>query len=256
MHRSRMLMAELLSKAGLLPTVGLLLTMACTPALGSTESGAPSAALTATAPTTPVPLAQPAAPASAGYSAAGLYNLANSYARAGKPGLAVLNYERARLLAPGAPDVEANEHHVRDSLHLPSEPPTRFQRAVTVVGPTPLAWTSLLGILIVSVALLAGRWSSRRRGLRRTALAAGVAAGALTVCNGAVLWPLVHEGVIVANAAPVLVSPVPMGDPLFVLPEAETVSVTAEHEGYALIRTRTGRTGWVSRANLVSVVPK
>jgi len=37
-----------------------------------------------------------------GYSAAGLYNLANSYARAGQPGMAVLNYERARLLAPAA----------------------------------------------------------------------------------------------------------------------------------------------------------
>ena len=33
-----------------------------------------------------------------GYSAAGLYNLGNSYARAGKPGMAILNYERASLL--------------------------------------------------------------------------------------------------------------------------------------------------------------
>ena len=33
-----------------------------------------------------------------GYSAAGLYNLANYYARQGKPGMAVLNYERAPAL--------------------------------------------------------------------------------------------------------------------------------------------------------------
>ena len=32
----------------------------------------------------------------------------NSYARAGKPGLAVLNYERAALLAPDDPDINAN----------------------------------------------------------------------------------------------------------------------------------------------------
>jgi len=32
-----------------------------------------------------------------------LYNLANAYARAGKPGLAVLNYERAKLLEPNDP---------------------------------------------------------------------------------------------------------------------------------------------------------
>src|SRR6202161_2860169 len=47
------------------------------------------------------------------YSADGLYNLANSYARAGKPGLAVLNYERAALLAPDDPDINANLAYVR-----------------------------------------------------------------------------------------------------------------------------------------------
>ena len=45
-------------------------------------------------------LSQPSQPLKARYSADGLYNLANSYARAGKPGLAVLYYERAALLAP------------------------------------------------------------------------------------------------------------------------------------------------------------
>ena len=41
-----------------------------------------------------------AAQAPSGYSAPALYNRANAYARAGKPGLAVLNYERAKLLEP------------------------------------------------------------------------------------------------------------------------------------------------------------
>src|SRR5271170_4000942 len=49
------------------------------------------------------------------YSADGLYNLANSYARAGKPGLAVLSYERAALLAPDDPDINANLAYVRTS---------------------------------------------------------------------------------------------------------------------------------------------
>ena len=52
------------------------------------------------------------------YSADGLYNLANSYARAGKPGLAVLNYERAALLAPYDPDIAANLEYVRTSAHV------------------------------------------------------------------------------------------------------------------------------------------
>ena len=46
-----------------------------------------------------------------------------------------------------------------------------------------------------------------------------------------------------------------MGDPLFVLPEAETVKMTAEHEGFVLVQTRAGRTGWAARASLAPVVP-
>jgi hypothetical protein len=70
-----------------------------------------------------------------------------------------------------------------------------------------------------------------------------------------VLWPKLHEAVILREATPARVAPVPMGDPLFVLPEAETVRITAEHEDFVLVRTRAGRAGWVLRANLAPVVP-
>ena len=47
-----------------------------------------------------------------------------------------------------------------------------------------------------------------------------------------------------------------MGEPLFTLPEAETVRMTAAHEGFVLVQTRTGKTGWVASANLAPVVPR
>jgi len=191
-----------------------------------------------------------------GYSAAGLYNLANSYARAGKPGMAVLNYERATLLAPNDPDIEANLRFVRDASRLPSDRPTWFERSVRVAGPTTLSWAGVMGVLIAGVSLLAGRLSSRHRGLRRVALGCAIALIGLTVCNGVVLWPRLHEAVVITNATPVRVSPVPMGDPLFVLPEAETVKMTAEHEGFVLIQTRAGQRGWIARANLAPIVPR
>src|ERR1700680_589979 len=56
-----------------------------------------------------------------GDSASPLYTSANAYARAGKPGLAVLNYERASLLAPDDPDVAANLRFVRESAHVAVE---------------------------------------------------------------------------------------------------------------------------------------
>jgi hypothetical protein len=46
-----------------------------------------------------------------------------------------------------------------------------------------------------------------------------------------------------------------MGDPLFILKEAETVKMGAEHEGFALVQTRAGRTGWAARASLAPIVP-
>jgi hypothetical protein len=90
--------------------------------------------------------------------------------------------------------------------------------------------------------------------MRLAAVALGIALVGLTICNGIVLWPKLHEGVVITGATPARVSPVPMGDTLFVLPEADTVSMLAEHESFVLVRTRTGRSGWVSRANLAAVV--
>jgi hypothetical protein len=198
--------------------------------------------------------------AQAGYSAAGLYNAANAYARAGKPGMAVLHYERARLLAPDDPDIEANLRLVRESLRLPSESRNALARAVAFASPTTIAWIGVIGLLIVGFSVLAAQIHprhrlGRHRAIRRAATLIGMAMIGLTVANGAVVWPRLHEAVVIAGNTAVRVSPAPMGDPLFVLPEAETVKMTAEHEGFVLVQTRGGRTGWAARASLAPVVP-
>jgi hypothetical protein len=200
--------------------------------------------------------AQAAAPDETGYSAAALYNSANAYARAGKPGLAVLNYERASLLAPADPDVEANLRFVRESSHVSAEPQRWIDRLVKVASPTVVAWLGVAGVVMIGSGLLAGLLAPRRRRTRLTAIIAGAALVGFTFSNGMILWPKLHEAVVLTAATPARVAPVPMGDPLFVLPEAETVSITADHDDFLLVRTRAGRTGWVSRANLAPVVPR
>jgi hypothetical protein len=189
------------------------------------------------------------------YSAAGLYNLANSYARAGKPGMAVLNYERAALLAPTDPDIEANLNYVRVTSHLSPLRRSRFERALELANPELAAWIGIAGLAIVGVCLCAGKVSPRFRLARGLGVLLGSALMGLTVCNAIWQWPKLQEAVVIAEAAPVRVSPVPMGDPLFELPEAETITVTARHERFVLVRTRAGLTGWVSQANLAAVVP-
>ena len=198
---------------------------------------------------------QTSLPSHARYSADGLYNLANSYARAGKPGLAVLNYERAALLAPNDADINANLEYVRASAHVPSAPRSRFARIALAVTPAVAGWLGVLGIVLVGAGLLARKMTPRFRWARACGILVGVALIALTVSNAMLLWPRMHEAVVLINQTPARVSPVPMGDTAFVLPEAETVTMTAEHEDFVLIRTRGGLSGWVARANVGAVVP-
>ncbi len=189
------------------------------------------------------------------YSADGLYNLANSYARAGKPGLAVLYYERAALLAPNDADINANLEHVRALAHASPEPPNRFARIALRVNPALSAWGGVLGIALVGAGLLARGRASRSQRARYAAILFGAVLIAWTVSNAMLSRPRLHEAVVLIDKAPVRVAPVPMGDTAFVLAEAETVTMTAEHEGFVLIRTRGGLSGWVAGASLGAVIP-
>jgi hypothetical protein len=202
------------------------------------------------------PAASPAAaPDAAGYSAADFYNVANADARAGKTGMAVLNYERARLLAPNDADIAANLRATRVAAHLPATAPGWIERAGLMANPTLIAWLGVLGLVLTGASVVARSRYPRFRWVRRLALTAGIALMVLTGCNAFVMWPLVHEAVVLTAATPVRVAPVPMGDPLFVLPEGETVRITTAHEDFVLIRTGAGRTGWVARASVAAVVP-
>jgi hypothetical protein len=191
-----------------------------------------------------------------GYSVAGLYNLGNSYARVGKPGMAILNYERASLLSPNDPDVQDNLRYVRASAHLPADVPDTFDRVARIASPFWVSWIGVLGLMIVGASVIAAQLSLRHRLVRGAAALLGVSMLGLTLCNALALWPRLHQGVVIAAATPVRVSPVPMGDPLFTLAEGEKVKITAEHEGFALIETRVGRAGWIANSNFAPIVPR
>ena len=197
-------------------------------------------------------IAQPSQPS---YSANGLYNLGNSYARAGKPGLAVLSYERAALLAPGDPDINANLAYVRAAAHVSIKPQNRIARLVQATSPTSAAWLGVLGIAFVGMGLVARRAVPRFVWIPGGTILLGVALLALTVSNAMLLWPRMHEAVVLIDQTPARVSPAPMADTAFVLREAQSVTIQAQHEDFVLIRTRGGLSGWVAGANLGAVVP-
>lgn len=191
----------------------------------------------------------------AGFSAEGLYNLANSYDRAGKPGMAILNYERARLLAPNDPDIDANLQAVRLASGLPAEQPAWFERAATLIRPAVAAWLGVLGLLVVGVSALCGLRTMQLAWLRRVGLLLGLLLIGSTVANGLVLWPRLQRAIVLVTGTPVRATPAPLGESLFTLPEGATVTMLGEHQDFVFVQIKPETRGWVARARIATVVP-
>ena len=217
---------------------------------GTLQAALMVAALTAGGPT---PAHQAAAP---GYSFASLYNTANAYARAGQPGMAALNYERASLLAPDNPDVAANLLAVRRAAGLPAESRSRLDRTLGAADPTLISWLGVLGVALMALSASAGGLPASYSRIRVAGAVIGLALVGLTVASAALLWPRLHEAIVIVSAAPARVAPAPMGEALFVLKEAQAVRTAGEYEGFVLVRTPAGRTGWVWHTDLEAVVPQ
>lgn len=196
-----------------------------------------------------------AAQPSAGYSATQLYNQANASVRDGKPGIAVLNYERAHLLAPYDPDIRANLNFVRDTSRLPAVNGSWFERVIGLASPNSLFWLGCIGIVIAGASELVRRLYPRRGMSLRAATAAGLSLIVLTLWSAAVVWPILNEAVVIAPTAPERMAPAAMAEPLTTLREAQIVTVEAERPDFALVHSASGQTGWVARAELASIVP-
>ena len=192
--------------------------------------------------------------APSGYSAATLFNRANACARTGKTGLAILNYERAQLLAPSDADVAANLHFVRAKAGLPDTSESWLSRSLIWIRPNTLAWLGSFGLVLAGVGILLVRLYSQRRLAFRALIFAGALLVVTDIGSAIAMWPKANEAVIMVREAPARTSPVLAAEPLFKLREGETVTVRAEHQDFSLVQTAAGRSGWVDRADLSRVV--
>jgi len=188
------------------------------------------------------------------YSAPALYNLGNSYARAGSPAFAVLNYERARVLAPMDPDIRANLRHVRESAGLPAESGPWLTRHSRLANPDTMYWLGVIGLGIAGVSLLLRRLKVGHRAALAAAASVGLLLTAMGLWDSAATAAILEESVVM-QSSPASASPIVGAEPLFTVPQAEVVSVRDQHGGFALIRDSSGREGWVARGNLTPIIP-
>jgi hypothetical protein len=189
-----------------------------------------------------------------GYSEAALFNQANACARQGRVGPAILNYERALMLAPADADVAANLHFVRAKAGLPDVQENGPARSFESVRPNTLAWLGCLGLTLAGLSLLLLRCFPRHHMACGLMTFVGALLVAATVGSAVLMWPKVHEAVILAGEVPARISPAAFAVPAFKLREGEIVTVQSEHNGFLLVRTPAGRSGWVAGTDLGLIV--
>lgn len=189
------------------------------------------------------------------YSAAALFNQANALSRAGRTGWAILDYERARLIAPTDPAIAANLRLVRSRAGLPDLPVGPGRAIFGSLPANAMAWLGSLGLILVGSALVL---RALHRGWRpgfRVMIASGALLVGAAVGSAWATLPSLSEGVIVARNVAAHIAPAGSGAVSFRFHEGETVKWDGVSHGFALVRNLAGQSGWVPREAVKRVVP-
>lgn len=203
--------------------------------------------------------------AAAGYESAALYyNLGNSYYRSGELGRAVLNYERARLLAPRDPEIRHNLEVVRREIpdqleQVPEFFLSRWWR-IWREALSPGAW-GVLGLLLLWAGIggLALWLLGPRRQYRKWGFVAGVALLMLSVLPFALgagrqayridtdVAVILSENVVLRSA------PDPQSQSILTLHEGLTVDLLDTIGDWYKVRLSDGEQGWLPMEALEEV---
>jgi len=189
------------------------------------------------------------------YSVRALEARAEAELAAGHSGRAILQFERARLVAPRSAPVAAGLAHAREAARLPPVESGRLAHAVGVLGADEWSWIALGGLGLCAAGWVALAWGLvRRRGLLAMALAGtGIAVlGALSATHAA---PPRDGAIVIAADVVARIAPFAKADQAFVAPEGTLVTLERTHGDFTLIAGPDGR-GWVLRKDVETIFPE
>lgn len=191
-----------------------------------------------------------------GVSASLFFNLANSYAQAGEFGRAILNYERARRLAPGDSDIRGNLELVRKEKGLFQEEQSVGQRLITFLELN--QWTGLAAMAFVffGTVLLVPLPPGLQRIPRYATAAVSLFVTAIAVVGAVGQYHRWHDGVVVIPDARLRVSPFATAASIGTIQEGRMVRPGKSHGSYFLVEDETGRSGWLEAGAFESIVFK
>lgn len=184
------------------------------------------------------------------------YNLGTALLAEGKLGRAVLSLERARRLAPGDEDIQANLERARhegvDKVAGAGEEP--FASRVASLVPVRLTgWVFLGAWAAFWLALLAKRWA------RGAALALAAVAGLCVVVAGGLLgvqWfarTRLHQAVVVDATVKAREGPSAASKVSFELHPGTELRIIERDQGFVRVRLHNGLEGWAQAAGVEEI---
>ena len=185
------------------------------------------------------------------------YNLGNCYYKLKETGRAILNYERAKKLMPGDPDLKANMNLARLNVVDKIVPQPKFilfrivDAWVYLIHFKPLVWT-MTGFYLLTILFVILRFLSRHALLARMMTRLAIASGALAVLF---LLSFVKQqqdmktrvyAVVLTDKVDVMSAPGSQdGTEVFSLHEGTKVRIEKTAGQWVEILLEDGKVGWV-----------
>jgi hypothetical protein len=191
------------------------------------------------------------------WSAPALFNQANAEQRAGQLGPAILDYERARLLAPRDSAITHNLQAAREKAGLAEPAASAWHTATHALSLNALAILVSICLLLLCLLLFGTR-------LLATALR-GVGAGLASVLGVALVlaltaiatrWPELDRAIVQPVHATAHLAPAASSEGVFELKGGDLVQLRQVHGAYTFIRTTDGRGGWVAQSEIERILPR
>jgi len=201
-----------------------------------------------------------------GYSAPLCYNLANAEAKAGHLGQAILDYERARYLAPNDEAIDHNLQLARQKAGLQPNSLRWWQivlRQLTITQWLTIVdlWLALIALAVLTHAFATTVSSALHlsesvlRRIIKGVFFVGIPGFLFFSYVALMAAPLRIEGVIVADKQATLrLSPFDGAEKVGTIPEGELVTVEQRHDDYYRIDARNQHFGWVQKQDLEPVI--
>ncbi len=187
-----------------------------------------------------------------GFSAPVLFNLGNAWLRLGKPAPAILNYERALVLAPGSAAIKLNLAAAQQRAGL----------APPLVGPWLAAarnftfdtyvWAGLAALWLVCAAVVLLCLGATARRCAKPLILVGAVILCVSADAAALCWTDLYRAVVQEPTA-LKVAPAASAADNGSLREGEVVWIQERYGGFELVRQADSHTGWVRAAAVVAI---